>query len=54
MRIVTLAASLIILLTVSVRGEEITTDQKNFRKRSRGHYEKFLRDRADVAYNPDS
>jgi hypothetical protein len=30
MRIVTLAAALILLLTVFVRGEQITTDQKNF------------------------
>jgi hypothetical protein len=38
MRIVTLAAVLIILLTVSVRGEEITTDRKNFLVSGDGRY----------------
>jgi hypothetical protein len=38
MRIVTLAAALIILLTVFVRGEEITTDQKNFLVSDNGRY----------------
>jgi hypothetical protein len=38
MRIVTLAAVLIILLTVSIRGEEITTDQKNFLVSGDGRY----------------
>jgi hypothetical protein len=38
MRIVTLAAALILLFTVSVRGEQITTDQKNFLVSGDGRY----------------
>jgi hypothetical protein len=38
MRIVTLAAALILLLTVSVRGEQITTDQKDFLVSGDGRY----------------
>jgi hypothetical protein len=38
MRIVTLAAALILLLTVFVRGEQITTDQKNFLVAGDGKY----------------
>jgi hypothetical protein len=38
MRIVTLAAALILLLTVSVRGERITTDQKDFLVSGDGRY----------------
>jgi hypothetical protein len=41
MRIVTLAAAWIILLTVFVRGEEITTDQKNFLVSDDGRYVVF-------------
>ena len=38
MRIVTLAAALILLLTVSVRGEQITTDQKDFLVSGNGRF----------------
>ena len=38
MRIVTLAAALILLLTVSVRGEQITTDKKDFLVSGDGKY----------------
>jgi hypothetical protein len=38
MRIVTLAAALILLLTISVRGEQITTDQKDFLVSGDGRY----------------